>query len=65
MFISLGLLLLSSIGLADATPGQVPVVDGILGGVANTSASAVKLPKVDVATAAGDLRVTENSGICG
>ncbi|KAF9046814.1 serine carboxypeptidase [Hymenopellis radicata] len=65
MIISLGLLLLSSIGLADATSGQFPVVDGILGGVANATASVVKLPKVDVVTAAGDLRVTENSGICG
>lgn len=47
--------------------GQIPVVDGVLGGVPTIVADTVK--KADIltpaATTPGKLRVVENSGICG
>jgi hypothetical protein len=54
-----------------AIGGQVPVVDGVIGGVRNTktSASFVDLMPQVASTSAtitpGKLRVVENSGICG
>jgi hypothetical protein len=45
--------------------GQIPAVDGIIGGVGNTT-EAIK-PKVlgSAATTPGKLRFKQNSGICG
>ena len=49
-----------------ASGGQIPVVDGVLGGVSSTAR-----PKLKVASASttpntpGQLRVVENSGVCG
>ena len=49
---------------------QIPVVDGVIGGVGTTSAPEAETLTADASTAAdaitpGALRVTENSGICG
>ncbi|ETW75785.1 serine carboxypeptidase S10 [Heterobasidion irregulare TC 32-1] len=48
---------------------QIPVVDGVIGGVGTTSAPEAETLTADASTAAdaitpGALRVTENSGIC-
>ena len=49
--------------------GQIPVVDGVIGGVPGPDSNFVELlaiPQVaDVVTTPGKLRVVENSGICG
>lgn len=47
--------------------GQVPVVDGVLGGVPTPSALKPQVLEdtSTVATTPGLLRVTENSGVCG
>ena len=49
--------------------GQIPVVDGVIGGVPGPNSNFEELlaiPQVaDVVTTPGKLRVVENSGICG
>ncbi len=53
---------------AFASPGQIPIVDGVIGGVPNTTTatiSKVKIAASNATTAVGQLRVTENSGVCG
>ena len=46
--------------------GQVPLVDGVLGGVPNSFSQPQVLEDTSTAaTTPGALRVTENSGICG
>lgn len=48
--------------------GQIPVVDGVIGGVPSDDSFTdfVNLPKgISNATTPGKLRVVENSGICG
>ena len=51
--------------------GQVPVINGIIGGVPLPSSSgttkpvAQQLPLTSFVTTPGKLRVTENSGVCG
>jgi hypothetical protein len=45
---------------------QVPVVDGIIGGVPSSSGTAKSAaPLTSLVTTPGKLRVTENSGVCG
>lgn len=46
--------------------GQIPIVDGVLGGVPSGTSASFK-PKFlsSQATTPGKLRVTENSGVCG
>ncbi|KAF8887450.1 serine carboxypeptidase [Gymnopilus junonius] len=47
--------------------GQIPVVDGVIGGVPSDSSDfveAVRVPISNVVTTPGKLRVVENSGIC-
>lgn len=49
-----------------AFAGQIPVVDGVLGGVPSSKPNTKQALKPSTAAAAaGYLRVTENSGICG
>ncbi|KAG6853470.1 hypothetical protein C0991_004144 [Blastosporella zonata] len=66
-------MLLSCLGALIAFPvigvigvGQIPVVDGVLGGVPTSSTLKPQTLKVDVtaATTPGKLRVVENSGVC-
>ena len=46
--------------------GQVPVVNGVIGGVPNTTSSSTRPTTFSAASvAAGGLRIVENSGICG
>lgn len=46
--------------------GQVPVIDGVYGGVPSTLPKTLTATKASTAAAAaGSLRVTENSGVCG
>ena len=49
--------------------GQIPVVDGVIGGVPSPTskfAELLAIPQVaNVVTTPGKLRVVENSGICG
>ncbi|KAF8875302.1 serine carboxypeptidase [Infundibulicybe gibba] len=56
--------LLCSIPLTGVLGGQIPVVDGVLGGV--PSNPVLEKPKVlkTAATTPGKLRVVENSGVC-
>ncbi|KAG7444067.1 alpha/beta-hydrolase [Guyanagaster necrorhizus] len=52
---------------AFASLRQIPVVDGIIGGVPNVTTTATNKLKVaagNVTTKVGQLRVTENSGVC-
>lgn len=59
------LTLLTALPIGRVLGGQVPIVDGVLGGVSSTTSSTKpELLKV-AATTPGKLRVTENSGICG
>ncbi|KAF8955857.1 Alpha/Beta hydrolase protein [Flammula alnicola] len=46
--------------------GQIPIIDGVIGGVPGPSISAfIEIPQVqNVTTTPGKLRVVENSGIC-
>jgi hypothetical protein len=46
--------------------GQIPVVDGVLGGVSQDIPIRLETtPRPAQVDAAGQLRVTENSGVCG
>jgi hypothetical protein len=47
--------------------GEVPVVDGVVGGVPKSTTSHTRLGSKPptAAVAVGSLRVTENSGVCG
>jgi hypothetical protein len=45
------------------SPGQIPIRNGIIGGVGNKTVKAETLKSF--ATTPGMLRKTENSGICG
>ncbi|KIY63529.1 serine carboxypeptidase [Cylindrobasidium torrendii FP15055 ss-10] len=49
-----------------ASQGQVPVVNGVYGGVTNstTSPRPSALAKVEAKAKAGSVRITENSGVC-
>ena len=58
--------ILSALGAKSA--GQVPIRDGVIGGVAlgTTKAPTVKAATVQAfATKPGSLRIVENSGVCG
>ncbi|KAH8829056.1 serine carboxypeptidase [Flagelloscypha sp. PMI_526] len=46
--------------------GQVPVVDGVIGGILNASSTVSFAASIqpDAARKAGSLRITENSGVC-
>ena len=52
-----------------ALAGQIPTVDGILGGVPTTTPDTFRaadaLPLGVAATTPGKIRVVENSGVCG
>lgn len=67
MLISLFPIILAT--LPSVLGGQVPIVDGVLGGVRNTNASSsgtVKPADLSVAaTTPGKIRAVENTGICG
>jgi hypothetical protein len=56
-------------GISLASAGQVPVIDGVLGGVRNfTMRPAVPMMATvdpDVLRSPGKLRIVENSGVCG
>lgn len=46
--------------------GQIPDVDGVIGGVPSAEAKSAAQPNKEIQRAAGQLRgVVENSGICG
>jgi hypothetical protein len=46
--------------------GQIPIVDGIIGGVpADASKHVAQDSTITTQAVAGTLRVTENSGVCG
>lgn len=48
-----------------AFAGQIPVIDGIIGGVSSSEpALRVNAAASPAATTPGKLRVTENSGVC-
>lgn len=64
MFLSTVATLLALVGVPHALSRQIPVVDGVLGGVPNSSNSYIAAELVPAATTPGKLRVTENSGIC-
>jgi hypothetical protein len=67
LFAPLAAALLALTPLA-ALAGQIPVVDGVIGGVPATGPSPDPRPATrpsTAAAAAGSLRVTENSGVCG
>jgi hypothetical protein len=62
--------LLALIQGAIAGQGQIPIIDGVIGGVPNATAFAAPIspdprPLTISATTPGKLRVTENSGVCG
>ncbi|KAF9258401.1 serine carboxypeptidase [Marasmius fiardii PR-910] len=44
--------------------GQIPVVDGVIGGVPSTNSPVEPQPLTAAATTPGALRVVENSGVC-
>jgi hypothetical protein len=55
-----------SSALGAKSAGQVPIRNGVIGGVATTKAPTVKSETVQsFATTSGALRVVENSGVCG
>ena len=59
--------LLAAFPVSTVFGGQVPIVNGVVGGVGSGSPpeSRIKLANVQpAATTPGKLRVTENSGIC-
>ncbi|KAK0477322.1 serine carboxypeptidase [Armillaria novae-zelandiae] len=52
---------------AFVSAGQIPIVDGVIGGVPNTTTATISKVKVaagNATTTVGQLRVTENSGVC-
>lgn len=57
---------LLAIPISGALGGQIPSINGIVGGVSEASAQpSVVSPSIQNSTAtAGALRVTENSGVC-
>lgn len=57
---------LAALPISGVLGGQVPIVDGVLGGVRTTPRqSAAKVETVQpAATTPGKLRVVENSGVC-
>ncbi|KAF9045221.1 alpha/beta-hydrolase [Panaeolus papilionaceus] len=61
------LLVCAALTISSAFAGQVPIVDGVLGGVptgASVSRETTRKPITIAATTPGALRVTENSGVC-
>lgn len=59
------LTLLVTLPIIGAIGGQIPVIDGVIGGVSsNPDFTKPKLLSI-AATTPGKLRVVENSGICG
>jgi hypothetical protein len=63
---TLALLALLALPLDSAFAGQVPVVDGVLGGVPKVAKLAPVVEELTtMATTPGQLRVIENSGVCG
>lgn len=61
---SLALLASISSVLALKSPGQIPVIDGVIGGVGHQTVK-TKPALEPLATTPGKLRTVENSGICG
>lgn len=60
------LLLAAALHAIEVIGGQVPVVDGVLGGVSNAPNKLIEPQLLKIAaTTPGKLRVVENSGICG
>lgn len=62
------LLLCGALTISSASAGQVPVVDGVLGGVpssASVSHETTRKLFTIAATTPGQLRIKENTGICG
>ncbi|KAJ7681923.1 serine carboxypeptidase [Mycena polygramma] len=54
-----------SSALAAKSPGQIPIRDGVIGGVATTTSATVQPETLQpFATTPGALRVVENSGVC-
>ena len=52
--------------IAFVSSKQIPVIDGVIGGVPTSAkVSAVPAPKVSGTPVAGKLRYVENSGVCG
>ncbi|RDB15267.1 Carboxypeptidase S1 [Hypsizygus marmoreus] len=59
------LALVTSISVTGAFGGQIPIIDGVIGGVSNDTQLIKPHRTLSVAaTIPGKLRVTENSGIC-
>ena len=65
MRLSVSFIAVSLASVVQANSGQFPVVDGVIGGIGNASASTLKAPNAAIVTTAGSTRVTENSGVCG
>lgn len=55
--------------IARAVGGQIPVIDGVIGGVPNTTLVSPHFASASTTipgtTTPGKLRVVENSGVCG
>lgn len=62
-------LLLASWAVSICSAGQIPVVDGVIGGVGanakHTNVTALPHASKDLASTPGKLRIVENSGVCG
>lgn len=61
------ILLLFLLGLSKTLARQVPIIDGVIGGIPKIPPTASIKPqlKTNVQTTPGKLRVVENSGVCG
>jgi len=57
--------ILAAAPILGAYAGQIPVVDGVLGGVPLTASVPPKTLISEGTAVAGALRIVENSGVCG
>lgn len=68
LFKSLAAAFLAVLPASEVLAGQIPVVDGVIGGrrAATAAATTAKVQQLhsDASIVPGALRVTENSGIC-
>ncbi|KAF8591653.1 serine carboxypeptidase [Ramaria rubella] len=68
MFLKVATVLVTAFQVTYVIAGQIPVVDGVLGGVRSKTgapkSAAQSSPLTSFATTPGKLRVTENSGVC-
>lgn len=65
MFLYRCLPILAVLPITRVIGGQIPVVDGVIGGVSNNTSFVEPQVLRVAATTPGKLRVVQNSGICG